>query len=354
MKKFSLIILLTIILFCVTQCKKDENPGQNNNWETIYQNNDLDLYSVNFLDKDNGFVMADSSGIHGISDWKLVLATKDGGNTWNPMTCTTNDTVNQFPLYDIGYIYPISQNVLLTTGYQVHKSNDAGKTWINLSPQMSGSRIYDLYVIDSLTWLVAKGNYILRTNNAGQTWQTVYDRWPLMDHFSFPSSSTGYAYGGYFNCGVTGIGPCVNYGNVSKTIDGGQSWTNVKSEPWNSGGVSIPYITNLQFITDDIGYFSTFSEDKLYKTVDGGNNWTALQNNNGLNVYTLLYFIDEDKGYYCDGKTIYATNDGGMTWKVDYYNNTSNSDILTWTFLKSGEGYALTRDHRIIKRNNLY
>ena len=63
--------LLSIIfaISLLSDCnKKDYVTIQNNNWKTIYQNNDLDLYSIKFLDKDNGFVMADSSGIHVTSD----------------------------------------------------------------------------------------------------------------------------------------------------------------------------------------------------------------------------------------------------------------------------------------------
>jgi photosystem II stability/assembly factor-like uncharacterized protein len=66
----------------------------------------------------------------------------------------------------------------------------------------------------------------------------------------------------------------------------------------------------------------------------------------------LQYFITDQIGYSSDGITINVTKDGGNTWNVDYYNNAPNSDILTWTFLGTGQGYALTRDHRIIKNMN--
>lgn len=103
----------------------------------------------------------------------------------------------------------------------------------------------------------------------------------------------------------------------------------------------------MQFITDQTGYMSTYGDYKLYKTIDGGNNWTLIHNNNLTNG--LEYYISENLGYYSDGVTIYVTNDGGRTWKADYYDNTPESDILIWTFLETGEDYALTRDHRIIK-----
>jgi hypothetical protein len=69
-------------------------------------------------------------------------------------------------------------------------------------------------------------------------------------------------------------------------------------------------------------------------------------NSNGLQ-----HFISEKIGYYNDGITVYVTNDGGKTWKLDNYNDAQGSDIRYWTFLETGQGYALTRDHRIIKNN---
>jgi photosystem II stability/assembly factor-like uncharacterized protein len=345
-KRETLIIAFSILLLCcVTQCKKDASTIQDNNWKTIYQNSDLYLYSINFLDKDNGFVMADSSGVHGLSDWKFVLSTTDGGNTWNHVTCTTNDNVNQFPLYDIGYVYAISKNVLLTTGYQVHRSNDTGKTWINVSSQLFGASINNLYLIDSLTWLVAAGNQILRTNNGGKTWETVFqtDFTGAFERFSFPSPDTG-----FINIGFFDMDHNVDVGLILKTTDRGQTWAILNPEPWKSNGLPIPYMVAMQFINENTGYILTLWDNNLFKTINGGDNWTLVSNTNI--VSGLEYFITENFGYCSDGNTIYITNDGGKTWKVDYYYGAANSDILTWTFLKTGEGYALTRDHKIIKK----
>jgi len=346
LKIWCFILLLAILS---VGCKKDKSTKpmqQLNNWQTIYQNNDLDLYSIKFLDKNNGYVLATISGLHGISDWVFLLSTVDGGNTWNRATCFSYDTIHAFPLYDIGKIFPLSKNVLLSIGYHVHKSNDIGKTWIDVSPQFVGSSINDLHIIDSTTWLVASGNHIFRTTNAGQTWQTVFqtDFMGAFDLFSFPSPAIGYA-----NIGVVDLDHGGSVGLIVKTTDGGQSWTIMKPEPWKSNNISIPYMCALQFITEQTGYIST-RDYKLYKTVDGGNNWSLVHNNN--NTLGLEYFISENVGYYSDGVTVWVTNDGGQNWKVDNYNPAANSDILTWTFSETGQGYALTRDHRIIRKIN--
>jgi hypothetical protein len=49
-------------------------------------------------------------------------------------------------------------------------------------------------------------------------------------------------------------------------------------------------------------------------------------------------------GHSRDGITIYISNDGGKTWNIDNYNDTAGSNIISWTFLPSGQGYAITVD----------
>jgi len=334
------LILLFLLVFLIS-CKHDEPTISTNNWQTIYQNKDLYLYSIKFLDKNNGYVLADSSAIHSTPNWRFILTTTDGGNHWvvNPYQFSAYDEV----LVDI---FPMGNGNILGIGYHVYKSSDNGKTWTDVSPQFVGSMNNDLHIIDSVTWLVASGNHIFRTNNAGQTWQTVFqtDFMGAFHHFSFPSPTVGYA-----DIGVVDPDHGASVGLIVKTTDAGQTWTVLHPEPWKSNKESIPDMTYLQFVTDQIGYLLTIWDYKLYKTVDGGNHWVLVHNN----TYSigLAYFINENFGYYTDGVAVNVTNDGGKNWKVDYYNDAKDSDILTWTFLETGQGYALTRDQRIIKRN---
>ena len=334
--KISLALLFLTIL--MVSCKQDD-PIPVNNWYTIYQNKDLYLYSVKFLDKNNGYVLDESSTANNSANWRFILTTTDGGTHW---------IVNhyQFSAYDelLNDIFPMGNDNLLGIGHHVYKSSDNGKTWTDVSPQFVDSRIDDLHVIDSTTWIVAEGRYIFRTNNAGQTWQTVFQTnfMGVFDHFSFPSSSIGYA-----NTGAVDPDNAASVGLIVKTTDAGQTWTILHPEPWKSNNISIPDMS-MQFVTDQIGYLSTIWDYKLYKTVDGGSHWALVHNTDSIG---LACFLNENLGYYTDGVTIKVTNDGGKNWKVDYYNNAKNSDILTWTFLETGQGYALTRDQRIIKRN---
>ena len=151
MNRTILILLYSIALVsCINSCRNDDSNYSN--WISVYQNDSLDLFSINFLDEENGFIIANLSGIHGESNWKFVLSTENAGKTWSQVTCTSFDPINLFPLYDIGKIFPISKNVLLSTGYYVHRSYDKGKTWTNVSSQLNvAAAINDVFIVDSIT-----------------------------------------------------------------------------------------------------------------------------------------------------------------------------------------------------------
>ena len=344
--KHKILINLFFVVFVISllaACNRIDNPVfQSNNWETVYQNNDLDLFSIKFLDKNNGYVFG---GLITYTRpyWQLILTTTDGGHHW------TSDT-SKLSAMIYGGIFPLNKENILGIGDHAYKSSNTGKTWTDVSPQLfSSARTFGSYAIDSITWIVTQSGLIHRTSNAGQTWETVYSVSPdgdIFENFTFPSSLVGYASSGGITISAS-VGYSESRGYILKTTDGGQSWAVLNPEPWKSNGTIMPYINALQFITDQIGYIATY-DSKLYKTVNGGNNWLLIHNNHYSNG--LEHFISEKIGYYSDGITVYVTDDGGRTWEVDYFNDIQGSDILYWTFLKTGQGYALTRDHRIIKK----
>jgi photosystem II stability/assembly factor-like uncharacterized protein len=329
-------ILFFLFTFIIIACCRDDDPVIEKGWHTIYQNDDLYLYSIKFIDSKNGYLYAGAPGT-GLTNWLFLLSTSDGGNTWTQIA--------SYPTIDIRDIFPLTKNVLLAIGFHVHRSNNNGRTWMDISSQFpDATSINDLHIFDSNTWLILYCDDIIKTTDAGLTWQTVFhtDSMIYFNRFSFPSKEVGYACIGTINEDVP-----FSLGLIVKTTNGGQSWAFLKPEPWKTNNVQIPYIYALQFVTDQIGYMATY-DFKLYKTVDGGENWVLVHDDH--HCYGLQHFITENMGYYTDGVTIYLTNNGGKSWEVDYSINTDNSDILSWTFLNTGAIYASTRDHKIIRK----
>lgn len=112
-------------------------------------------------------------------------------------------------------------------------------------------------------------------------------------------------------------------GTVLRTIDGGETWTNV----------SVPKTDSLEFrdieafSADKAIVISAGSPAKIYLTEDGGNTWKETYSNDHPQIfYDAMGFWDEDNGIAfsdaIDGHlVIITTKDGGYSWQeIDYAN----------------------------------
>lgn len=336
-----LIASISILLAC---CEKDEKMINLNNWQTIYQDTTMEMLGIRFLDQNTGFVLAGNTLVLDSLRGRVnVFKTTDAGKTWTKFACL-------LPSYNdnIGNFIAIDNHTLLGIGTSIYKSSDNGYSWINLYPEhVSGCGIWDISLIDSLHWELADCSFITQTTDGGKTWFHSFknDSFPApFSLLSFPSSTNGYACGGasYDN---------QDFGFIAMTTNGGQSWAYINPEPWHSKNRTFPDINDLQFINEQIGFIFTI-KGEIYKTYDGGNNWKLISKL--PNVYSG-YFMNENVGYCTDESHIYGTRNGGKTWNISYLYSSPNHDvknIFDMFFLKSGEGYAITRNGIIIKLIN--
>lgn len=178
-----------------------------------------------------------------------------------------------------------------------------------------------------------------------------------LNDVSFPTSSIGFA---------VGDSSC-----VIKTIDGGETWTNVALDPMlvndfesvyfidnqkgfiggaevllktNDGGISwsmpevnhdffgFPLLVNEIVFTDPLNGFFTavyeYSGDGfgiptfsfIFKTNNGGENWEPIYSSDVLqeHKFNSISFPSSDLGFVCDENNIFKTNDAGVTWELIY------------------------------------
>jgi photosystem II stability/assembly factor-like uncharacterized protein len=276
--------------------KKTTNSGLD--W--IQQNSStlVTLRSVHFFNQSTGWICGENG---------LILKTIDGGQNWITLSSGTAETLTDlyFTDFNIGYAVGFNETIMKTT--------DGGMNWFT---QSSGTS-FDLYSVDFVSPLVGfavggrDSSYFLKTTDAGFTWIRktpllgfVYT--PILNCVNFIDASTGW---------IGSEGQYLNHsGNISKTTDGGESWSS----------------------TVLLSPFDKFNETS-HTTEDN-----PLDEQKGIRS---IYFRDSENGYAvggtCDGwwRNIFITTDGGSTWqnKYDYPEQTG---LLSVFVNNNGKGWA--------------
>ncbi|HLG13780.1 MAG TPA: YCF48-related protein [Blastocatellia bacterium] len=155
----------------------------------------LDLYSVQFTDNENGFIVGDEG---------LILGSTDGGYSWRELRSSVDNQL--FHLSVRGRFAWV-----VGTGGTILHTDDGGKTWY---PQRSGvsDDLNRVYMVNNRVGLITGDNgIVLRTENGGISWSRsqVSVREPLFG-ISYIDRDTGWVVG--------------YKGTVIRTYDGGRNW----------------------------------------------------------------------------------------------------------------------------------
>ena len=276
MKLFANLLSCIIIL---TSCKKENQTTQNNSsicFETTFLSTNIQdgFISVFFLNGKDGFVTGYNGGIY---------KTIDSAKTWTALNSTTN-----LPIRDI---YFLDSN----NGFAVGGENSCGGTGC-----------------------IPPGGFILKTQNAGQTWNKIFT----------PSNKLEITSISFIN---NLVGFCVGDNVIYKTIDGGQSWTEYQVNNLRGKMMKIKF-------SDNQNGFIVCLFDKILKTTDGGNSWQITSPNKNIGYYSLS--LSDGISYVSGQGKILKSLDNGISW---YELATSPSDIYDIHFTTKNIGYAFGR-----------
>lgn len=197
---------------------------------SLQEQGGLDLYSVQFIDKEKGYIVGDEG---------LILASTDGGYSWREQRSTTKEQL--FHLSFRG-----KRGWVVGTGGTILHTSDAGRNWY---PQQSGTNddLNRVYFVDDETGLITGDNgALLLTQNGGATWERIQLRLkePLFG-ISFIDKKTGW---------VVGYG-----GRIVRTYDGGRNW--VEQESNTSGDLfSVSFHKNRGYAIGRDGLVMRFYE----------------------------------------------------------------------------------------------
>ncbi len=315
MKK--MILLLFLFLF--------STKGFSQGWQWINTGYDFILYDISFPAGQSQIGYAVGSDVTYDGNG-IILKTTDNGLTWTQISSGTIPGLQSvyFTSVDTGY----------AAGWQNYfiKTTDGGVTWTqkNVDPNV-------WYFVNIEFWdtnngiAAAAGAELFVTTDAGETWTAATGMTQDIQDVCYAGSNTLYAVGGDEK--------------ISKSIDGGFSWTQIYSGTFQS------YFYGVNFLNPDFGIVGE-DDAKVMTTTDGGGNWTTTY----AGPYALYHgtCIRDMNTIYVAGtpEQVYKSTDGGSTWMSDF-NGANNVALYKVRFSENGTGF-ISGSQGMILRNTDY
>jgi photosystem II stability/assembly factor-like uncharacterized protein len=269
-----------------------------------------------FLDERNGWLVNTRGQVH---------RTADGGETWQQIS---QFEAGIFPRC-VGFASAAkgwAGNLNVTAGTirpnsSLFETADGGRTWSNISTRITGAPVVGLcgLRVPDPSVVVAVGRWcgppvFVRSTDGGRSFTSssvASLATGLVDLFFF-NARDGFAVGGL------GVGTSEAEQRASRTVilatnDGGATWqmryTSLGTGQW---------AWKIQFVTDRVGYVTTEGPSPdgfVLKTTDGGLTWQRMLVAPGLGLQAVG-FVSPDRGWVGSFPTLYATDDGGASWRA--------------------------------------
>ncbi|UYV13293.1 MAG: YCF48-related protein [Phycisphaera sp.] len=229
-----------------------------------------------------------------ISSQGAIWMSNDGGFRWTKRQGAVGTLPYSWQLHFADDLHGYAagpRGILLAT-------TDGGRNW-DMIQNGGGFTVTDLDMFDDDFGMAAGGNYVMRTEDGGDSWdlQRLVLEGPIFGRDENVAAVDFVSRDVIVAAGAGGV--------VFQSFDGGQFWSQI-------GAPSLPPL----FDIEDIDFVSEFEgwvigDFGLYHTVDGFN-WTRALDFFGIRVQ----FIDEDNGWMqMPGGRQFRTVNGGDTWE---------------------------------------
>ncbi len=277
-------------------------------WAKVFEKSGTFVRCLGFVDEKLGFAGNIGPGYFpGVTDETILYRTRDGGETWEAVEnldvpglvrlCAIE--VSRFPFINAGVM---DHKTLIAAGGRVGGpaflvlSDDLGETWRGIDLRPHGAMVLDVHFFTDKIGLVATSTStdvqesrarIIRTEDGGATWTTVYEStrpFELTWKMSFPTRDVGY-------CTIQSYNPdpAASQRFVAKTTDGGRTWAELPLTD-NHGVREF----GIGFIDADVGFVGAAPHG--FATTDGGATWERVDFGNAVNKIRILRHDDDGDG----------------------------------------------------------
>jgi photosystem II stability/assembly factor-like uncharacterized protein len=165
--------------------------------------------------------------------------------------------------------------------------------WFLQNPLVPNQDLYKVkFVNDSVGWAVGEFGTILKTIDAGVTWN-VKTGLSIHNFYSicFKNSLLGIVVG--------------EYGTVMKSTDGGRSWYNLN--------INTSYHLYDITFTNSGSCYIVGEAGSMFKSTNDGNSWTSLTSGTTNTLYGISFF-DNNNGITVGQFVLLNTNNAGLNW----------------------------------------
>lgn len=322
-RMFAFCVLLAPLGMAQARSSATAKPKFKAIWEPINYKQDLPLFDVFFVSKEEGWV----SGGAG-----TILHTKNGGDTWTAELGgdphAEGPGLKHLFFADATHGWAQSWNTLFRT--------TDGESWQQVTGDIRG----DVGFVSDLKGFRAYGTKISATNDGGENWKDTFvcrakmevngltqEKDCDLESFHFPTATVGYVVG---EARVT-----------VKTADGGDTW-NVLVGPEEPNDQRVH---DVFFLDANTGY-EVRAGGKLKRTTDGGQTWQGVIAQLDT-TYAKVKFADQEVGWSCLGETWAYSVDGGKHWTTRQVHFPTG--VVSFSLPTRDRGYVVG-DHGMIYR----
>ena len=218
---------------------------------------------------------------------------------------------------------------------------DGGASWRDITPKLNHEeqQVSSVFFLDSsVGWvlmhcgdnlfpsadpLTLKSDRDLRrddtcfefasTSDGGGSWSIVHPK--IVDPSDHPEDGSGFSLGTFLDFAdrqhgwailKRGTNVLFSSGVMLRTIDGGRTWTQLKSVP--------PMAEHFRFTGPKVGWMAGGPTHDLYVTHDGADSWLKVESLPDMGD-SLPVFENENRGLMPAGNILLGTDTGGRTWK---------------------------------------
>ena len=247
----------------------------------------------------------------------IILYSPDMGDSWHTQQQDVCSVLNR--------VFFVDELRGWSAGRQgsIYRTEDGGRTWNALPRLTDGGNIRGVLFLDALNgWICANSvssdkvmGKVFSTKDGGLSWTLRFETSEAtFNNICFATADSGWALG--------------SKGTIASTYDGGDSWE-IKTIPAGN-------LQDVDFVSSKCGYIAAGKYERsasagwsekgfIYKTLDGGKSWTEVRSDQ---YYYRIDFTDETHGWVANGNgSIFYTEDGGQSWQLKKDTNETIWDL---------------------------